>query len=104
MSHTPEKILENENVKQSVQINGFCNIMATRNKEEIEYEEDDRYSQLSKEQKELIDFIQSFQNENNDRNSNKNTKIKSFCSADPINEFEPTDELLTSQFPCIFPL
>ena len=32
--------------------------MAKRNKEKIEYQEDDdRYNQSSKEQKELIDFI-----------------------------------------------
>ena len=37
VSHTPEKILENKNVKHSIQISGFCSIMATRNKEEIEY-------------------------------------------------------------------
>ena len=46
VSHILES-LENKNVKHSIQISGFCSIIATRNKEEIEYEEDDRYSQLS---------------------------------------------------------
>ena len=58
ISHTPENILKNKDVKHAIQISGFCNIMATKNKEEIKYQEDDRYSQLSKEQREFIDFIQ----------------------------------------------
>ena len=35
VSYTPEKVLENKDVKHAIQISGFCNIMATRNKEEI---------------------------------------------------------------------
>ena len=42
-------ILENKDIKHAIQISGFCNIMATRNKEEIECQEDDSiYSYLSK--------------------------------------------------------
>ena len=58
VSYALEKVLENKDVKYTIQISEFCNIMATRNKEEIEFqEEDDIYSQLSKEQIEFIDFI-----------------------------------------------
>ena len=53
---------------------------------------------LSKEQKELLDYLCS-----GNRNSNESTQIKSFRSSEPINEFEPTDDLLSSTFPCIFP-
>ena len=31
-------------------------------------------------------------------------EVKSYRSSDPVNEFNPTDELLTSTFPCVFPL
>ena len=35
VSYAPEKVLENKHVKHSIQISGFYNIIATRNKEEI---------------------------------------------------------------------
>ena len=54
---------------------------------------------LSKEQKELLDYLCS-----SNRNNNESTQIKSFRCSEPINEFEPTDELLSSIFPCLFPL
>ena len=41
VSYAPEKVLENKDVKHTIQISGFCNIMAIRNKEEVEFQEED---------------------------------------------------------------
>ena len=102
---TPETILQNKDVQNTVRIGGFCNLIAENKNEENELEDNyNPYDHLSKEQKAIIDSLTTGQNLYNAGNSNRYKKVKSYRSSDPVNEFDPTDELLTSTFPCVFPL
>ena len=102
---TWETILQNKDVQNTVRIGGFCNLMAENNNEENELEDNyNPYHHLSKEQKAAIDALTTGQNLYNAGNSNRYRTVKSYRSSDPINEFYLTDKLVTSTFPCIFPL
>ena len=71
-------------------------MIGTKDDQEEKWNDDhDIECNLSKEQKELLDYLCS---------SNRSSNESIFCSSEPINEFEPTDDLLYSIFPCLFPL
>ena len=56
------------------------------------------YDHLFKEQKAVIDALTTGQNLYNSGNSNIYRTVKSYRSSNPVNEFDPTDELLTNTF------